>query len=788
MYHGQLYLQETPKILTMNDWLPKSHRILEKGSMAFQPFGKHPDGHNIRDVSGVTVRANVEFLEDLVNRTKGSPAGAHAVEELIRRLNERIPDSTYHVTQEFIRNPWNSYSYEFVIFLAEFCVILSEDEKFHIKLGREKLLSPLVQILGRPFSIAQIYSMFPHFAEKFGKGALKPEVVSSKNGLAILRLRLSEGTAQQFGPYRNGCAERICQSGKHALGQIPSQMFHLHPASIMEPSCMADGADYCEWHISWTPQPSSFWLWPMAGILLSLVLFSWLSLSAGDLSFFTMAGLASIPTILLWLGGLVWTDRQAVQNQQQVIQEQLDSVEFQHEALREAYLKQEHTNVDLHRKIREQTMFRDIAVRLSSTLDQDAVIQVGLDAITRDLPYDRAMITRFDATRQIASQAHVKGVSDELAAVANSFEIPISDPTSFEGTLLLQGEPALVNDVKTIFSSLHPLNQQLVTAMNTHAFIAVPLKFQDTMLGALMVDRRSTIPFTQDDVSILLTVGHHIALALHNARAYTDLQTLNQQLEAKVQERTFDLEQANRHLETTNEQLAELNETKSRFLAHCSHELRTPLASIKGFSENLLSGLGGALTTKQKTSLQRIEINADRLARMIGNLLDLSQIEAGKMHLNRSACDLTVLAQEVVGLYHPLAQAKNQRIEVQGPNQGVKLYADPDRVTQILLNLLHNASKFTPEGETILIVTELVPPQEARVSVIDSGPGIPEDAIPKLFDPFFQAHRDHEMGTKGLGLGLAIVQHLVNLHDGTIHVENHQPHGVTFRVQFPCRT
>ncbi|MCH7614244.1 MAG: GAF domain-containing sensor histidine kinase, partial [Nitrospinae bacterium] len=449
-------------------------------------------------------------------------------------------------------------------------------------------------------------------------------------------------------------------------------------------------------------------------------------------------------------------------------------------------------NSELNRELRSmvarETAVAQIGRVVSSTLDQDAVIQVGLDAITRDLPYDRAMITRFDATRQIASQAHVKGVSDELAAVANSFEIPISDPTSLEGTLLLQGQPALVNDVKTIFSSLHPLNQQLVTAMNTHAFIAVPLKFQDTMLGALMVDRRSTIPFTQDDVSILLTVGHHIALALHNARAYTDLQTLNQQLEAKVQERTFDLEQANRHLETTNEQLAELNETKSRFLAHCSHELRTPLASIKGFSENLLSGLGGALTTKQKTSLQRIEINADRLARMIGNLLDLSQIEAGKMHLNRSACDLTVLAQEVVGLYHPLAQAKNQRIEVQGPNQGVKLYADPDRVTQILLNLLHNASKFTPEGETILIVTELVPPQEARVSVIDSGPGIPEDAIPKLFDPFFQAHRDHEMGTKGLGLGLAIVQHLVNLHDGTIHVENHQPHGVTFRVQFPCRT
>ena len=770
----------------MNEWLPKSHRILEKGSMDFQPFGRHPDGYNIRDVSGVTVRANVEFLEVLVNRTQGPPAGAHAVQDLVLHLNERIPDSTFHVTADFLRNPWHSYSYEFVMFLAEFCIVLSGDEAFQVKLGQEKLLSPLVQILGRPFSIAQIYSMFPHFAEKFGKGALKPETVSSTNGFAILRLRLSEKTARQFGPYRNGCAERICQSGKHALAAIPSQMFHLEPASIREPSCMADGAEYCEWHVSWKPQPSRFWLWPTTGVIFSLLIFMWLSSQSPGMSILMAAGLASIPPMIFWLAGVVWTDRQAMKDQQRVIQEQLDLVESQHEALREAFVEQERINVHLQRKIREQTMFRDIALRLSSTLDQDAVIRAGLEAITRDLPYDRAMIARFDADRQIAGQAQVQGVPDELAALAASIEVPISDPNSFEGKLLLEGQPALVNDVKTICSSLHPLNQQLVTAMNTHAFIAVPLKFQDTIMGALVVDRKTAIPLTQDDVAILLTVGHHIALALHNARAYADLHTLNRQLEAKVQERTFDLGQANRHLETTNRRLAELNDTKSRFLSHCSHELRTPLASIKGFSENLLSGLGGTLTDKQKISLQRIEINADRLARMIANLLDLSQIESGKMHLNRSACNLTAVAQEVVGHYHPLAQAKNQRIEVQGPDQPVNIYADHDRITQILLNLLHNASKFTPEGGPILIVTELVPPQEARVSVIDSGPGIPEDAIPKLFTPFFQAHRDREVGAKGLGLGLAIVQHLVDLHDGTIHVENHQPHGATFRVQFPC--
>jgi len=771
----------------MKESLPKSHRILERGAMAFQPFGQHPNGTNIRDVSGVTVRANVEFLEDLVSQTHGPSAGAHAVQELIRLLNERIPDSAYHVTKAFLQNPWNSYSYEFVIFLAEFCVLLSQDEDFHIKLGQDKLLSPLVQILGRPFTISQIYSMFPYFAEKFGKGALQTEVVASKNGLAILRLRLSESTAHQFGPYRRGSAERICQSGKHALAQVPSQMFHLEPASITEPHCMADGADFCEWHLTWTPQPSRYWLWPATGFLGSLLTFSWLSIGSFGLSYPTAAALATIPVILFWFVGSSRKDRQAIREQQEVIQEQLRSVETQHEALREAYLEQEQTNIDLSRKIREQTMFRDIASRLSSTLDQDAVIQVGLEAITRDLPYDRAMITRFNATRQVADRAQVQGVSPELAALAYTTEVPITAPESFEGKVLLQGESILVDDVQSIWESLHPLTQRLVTAMNTQTFIAVPLRFQDTILGALVADRSSTIPLTHDDVSTLLTVGHHIALALHNAMAYADIQTLNQQLEAKVQERTFDLEQANRHLETTNERLAELNETKSRFLAHCSHELRTPLASIKGFSENLLAGLGGTLTPKQETSLHRIHTNADRLARMIANLLDLSQIESGKIHLSLSECDLTAIVREVVEYYHPLAQAKNQPIRVDAPDEPITMYADPDRITQILLNLLHNASKFTPEGEPIRLVPELTSSTEAQVSVIDSGPGIPEAALPRLFEPFFQVHRDRQMNPKGLGLGLAIVQHLVELHHGCIRVENRQPHGATFLVQLPRR-
>ncbi|MCA9468556.1 MAG: hypothetical protein KC643_24380, partial [Nitrospira sp.] len=150
--------------------------------MEYQPYGKDSQGRTIQDVSGITVRANLEYLEDLITRQEGREAAHEALSTLVTLLNERIPDASYHVTLEFLKNPWHGYSYEFTMFLAEFSVQLSHQTRYHFNLGREKFLSPIIQILGRPFSIMQIYRMFPYFVEKFTKGSLKPEVVSVTNG------------------------------------------------------------------------------------------------------------------------------------------------------------------------------------------------------------------------------------------------------------------------------------------------------------------------------------------------------------------------------------------------------------------------------------------------------------------------------------------------------------------------------------------------------------------------------------------------------------------------------
>ena len=130
----------------MTTLLSKDHRILEKGTMEFRPFGVDSRGNSIRDASGVLVRANVDYLEEFVSSRQGTEAGQKAVEELCCLLNERIADPSYHVNPENLKNYWNSYSYEFVIFLAEFCGIISGDPNFQSNMGEQKLLLPALDI------------------------------------------------------------------------------------------------------------------------------------------------------------------------------------------------------------------------------------------------------------------------------------------------------------------------------------------------------------------------------------------------------------------------------------------------------------------------------------------------------------------------------------------------------------------------------------------------------------------------------------------------------------------
>ena len=328
--------------------LSKDRRIIEKGAMEFRPFGTNADGSKIRDVSGIIICSIVDYLEDCVARREGTGAGT--VDDLCRMLNERIADPAYHVTPDFLKNAWNSYSYEFVSFVREFGIELSKDPHFNMNAGKQRNVSPLLQILGRPFTLSQIYGMWPSFGQKYARDSLLFSVGTVTDRSAVLRLQFTPRTLRQFGPYAKRCAELVCQSAKGGLGMVPEKVHGLPPASVRDLKCMADGDDCCEWEFTWVPRPGRRTLWLAAGLLPGLAAFAWCRWFLPTLTLTASLGIALLPALTAWAA----TSRlfqQKVARLEGLILDQDRVVDTRHEELREAYLQQAQISVELRRKI-----------------------------------------------------------------------------------------------------------------------------------------------------------------------------------------------------------------------------------------------------------------------------------------------------------------------------------------------------------------------------------------------------------------------------------------------------
>jgi signal transduction histidine kinase len=228
---------------------------------------------------------------------------------------------------------------------------------------------------------------------------------------------------------------------------------------------------------------------------------------------------------------------------------------------------------------------------------------------------------------------------------------------------------------------------------------------------------------------------------------------------------------------------------KSEFVAMVSHELRTPLTSIKGYVDMLLDSDVGMLADEHQEILRIVKSNADRLLLLINDLLDMSQIEAGKLSLQRTLLDLRPLIRQVAATLRPHLDAKQQRLtldllETLPDGLAPLIVGDAARLSQILTNLLSNAIKYTPpNGEiTIRLTTE---PPWLCIAVQDTGIGMTPEEQDHIFDRFYRARNRATRETSGTGLGLAITRSLVELHDGRITVESQPRHGSTFRVYIP---
>lgn len=246
-----------------------------------------------------------------------------------------------------------------------------------------------------------------------------------------------------------------------------------------------------------------------------------------------------------------------------------------------------------------------------------------------------------------------------------------------------------------------------------------------------------------------------------------------------------ELKQLYKTLEAKNAELQKLDRIKNDFISTVSHEIRTPLSITKEGIDLVLEGIAGPLNVKQLDILSTARNNINRLARIISDLLDVSKMEAGRLHVRKTEIDLIKVAQHVVILFGQKAKEKGLRVETQYPPGSVVLMADGDMIVQVLTNLLDNAIKFTNEGHVGIQIRDRG--YTIECTVYDSGIGIAKEDIPKIFNKFEQIKRTAGAGGKGTGLGLFIVKGIIEAHGGSVWADSVYGKGTSFSFVLPKR-
>jgi signal transduction histidine kinase/Na+/proline symporter len=424
----------------------------------------------------------------------------------------------------------------------------------------------------------------------------------------------------------------------------------------------------------------------------------------------------------------------------------------------------------LERRLRELVVLHEASHALSRSLDLDTLLQEVLLLIKREFGFGHLAVRLLDEDGTLRIRSHVGLIA---GYVAESAMVPTRE--TYFGVCFLDARPVVVGDTRVVDKPL--LLSRLVKDVPVSAFIHAPMTYEGRVIGVLTAyATRGPMHFTDEFVELFAALANQLAMAAVNAQLYAEVQAYSHAMEEKVARRTAELEKA-------NARLRELDRLKSDFLSTVSHELRTPLTSIRSFSEILLRyEVDDA--EKRKKFVGIIHNEAERLTRMINDLLDLSKIEAGRLEVQLEPLELEPVFSRALSTTHPLFADKSIKAASEVAAGLPAVYADADWLHQVLTNLLSNAVKFSPEGGTIRLSGR----KEggfALIRVADEGPGIPPDRLEQVFERFHQARDPQKSHPLGTGLGLTISREIVERMGGKIWVESELGAGAVFSFTVP---
>jgi PAS domain S-box-containing protein len=388
-------------------------------------------------------------------------------------------------------------------------------------------------------------------------------------------------------------------------------------------------------------------------------------------------------------------------------------------------------------------LLSDAAGGLIESPDPDVIVRALFDEVARHLGLDTCFNYMVDETDGSLRLDAYTGVSAETAAGIARIDVG----QSVCGAVAADRRAMVVSDVQ------HSDDPRVayIKRLGLRAYACAPLLAGGRLLGTLSFGTRARDGFEPDEIALMRTIAHYVALAKERVRA----------------------EQA----------LMDADRRKDEFLATLSHELRSPMSAVLTWSRLLCTGVLDAAKTRR--ALETIERSVRLQVRLIEDLLDISRIVSGKLTVETTRVDLRAVVEAALEVTRPGADAKRIRLHVDLGSHPRAVRGDPARLQQVAGNLLSNAIKFTPE-DGVIAVALAGDGDHAELVVRDSGIGIPAHLLSKIFDRFRQADRSITRRYGGLGLGLALARHLVELHGGRIDASSPgEDQGATFRVRLP---
>jgi GAF domain-containing protein/anti-sigma regulatory factor (Ser/Thr protein kinase) len=408
---------------------------------------------------------------------------------------------------------------------------------------------------------------------------------------------------------------------------------------------------------------------------------------------------------------------------------------------------------ELGSSVAELKMLNDVAQAVSSTLDLRSVLSTILTSSLGMTWANAGAVFRYSRAERAFRLVEAVGWDDALLRSVRDLRLAESETAMGEAVACR----IPVQLVDTARRASNPL-RDLTLAAGYHSALIVPLLGAERIFGAIMLLRQEAGEFPAETVRLMQTLASQSVLAIQNARLF-------------------------REIADKSEQLALASQHKSQFLANMSHELRTPLNAILGYAELLVDGIYGALPDRPKGVLERIQNNGKHLLALINDVLDLAKIEAGQLTLTLEDFALPEVVRSVVTATEPLATSKGLKFTAALQDNMPMGHGDARRLSQVLLNLVGNAIKFTEAGEVEISASSAN--GQFVLSVRDTGPGIPDADQDRIFGEFQQIDNSNTRNKGGTGLGLAISKRMVEMQGGTIVVESVLGQGSTFRVVLP---